>query len=517
MAKKKKTEKKETDITELLKYAHISSAGDIIDQQIVDALEVNYMPYAMSVILSRAIPEIDGLKPSHRKLLYTMYKMNLLNGARTKSANIVGQTMRLNPHGDASIYETMVRLARGNEALLHPYIDSKGNFGKAYSRDMAYAASRYTEVKLSPICAEIFADIDKDTVEFVDNSPYIPICVLMRRNRNDILFLCRPYKRGSVMDRFEEQYKEELKSKYLGYLLAYTANVSGKYAKGSDDILDLINRSKEDSYISSLNISMLKSFNLDFSKEAGGKYAHQAQFLKYLLDKSDSYDFDVDSVFAQMLNGVDISSYDEGALKTIKAQIITEIEHYQDAVRDKDYAGDINFEGNKLVGDLMAMQSIAGNAEVMKRSTSFSPDNFDIPSEYYDYSPLNNVVDNMMIGGFNTSDYMYSQITDLFQRNPEAIRTFPLEAKEKSSFCKLLMEKKKKMPDNSKIQEYLSDVSQKMGVSESDVLGYYDMYYSKERKKGDYSKQMIQYLMQTHMNEMNMNNNANLEDSGPVM
>ena len=310
---------------------------------------------------------------------------------------------------------------------------------------------------------------------------------------------------------------DELKSKYLGYLLAYTANVSGKYAKGSDDILDLINRSKEDSYISSLNISMLKSLNLDFSKEAGGKYAHQAQFLKYLLDKSDSYDFDVDSVFAQMLNGVDISSYDEGALKTIKAQIITEIEHYQDAVRDKDYAGDINFEGNKLVGDLMAMQSIAGNAEVMKRSTSFSPDNFDIPSEYYDYSPLNNVVDNMMIGGFNTSDYMYSQITDLFQRNPEAIRTFPLEAKEKSSFCKLLMEKKKKMPDNSKIQEYLSDVSQKMGVSESDVLGYYDMYYSKERKKGDYSKQMIQYLMQTRMNEMNMNNNANLEDSGPVM
>lgn len=169
MAKKKKTEKKETDITELLKYAHISSAGDIIDQPIVDALEVNYMPYAMSVILSRAIPEIDGLKPSHRKLLYTMYKMNLLNGARTKSANIVGQTMRLNPHGDASIYETMVRLARGNETLLCPFVDSKGNFGKAYSRDMHYAAARYTEAKLEPVCSELFGDIDKNTVDFVDN------------------------------------------------------------------------------------------------------------------------------------------------------------------------------------------------------------------------------------------------------------------------------------------------------------------------------------------------------------
>ncbi|MCH5325231.1 MAG: topoisomerase IV [Eubacterium sp.] len=127
------------------------------------------MPYAMSVIMSRALPEIDGFKPAHRKLLYTMYKMGLLNGARTKSANIVGQTMKLNPHGDSAIYETMVRLARGNEALLHPYIDSKGNFGKAYSRDMSYAASRYTEAKLDPICAEIFADIDKDIVDFVPN------------------------------------------------------------------------------------------------------------------------------------------------------------------------------------------------------------------------------------------------------------------------------------------------------------------------------------------------------------
>ncbi len=149
--------------------AYIENAGVVIDQTITDTLEKNYMPYAMSVIVSRAIPEIDGFKPSHRKLLYTMYKMNLLTGARTKSANVVGQTMRLNPHGDAAIYETMVRLARGNEALLHPYVDSKGNFGKAYSRDMAYAASRYTEVKLDPICAELFSDIDKDTVEMVDN------------------------------------------------------------------------------------------------------------------------------------------------------------------------------------------------------------------------------------------------------------------------------------------------------------------------------------------------------------
>ncbi|MBE6904516.1 MAG: topoisomerase IV [Ruminococcaceae bacterium] len=140
-----------------------------IEQQITRTLEENYMPYAMSVIISRAIPEIDGFKPSHRKLLYTMYKMGLINNARTKSANVVGQTMKLNPHGDQAIYETMVRLSRGHQALLHPFVDSKGNFGKAYSRDMAYAASRYTEVKLDPICTELFADIDKDTVEFVDN------------------------------------------------------------------------------------------------------------------------------------------------------------------------------------------------------------------------------------------------------------------------------------------------------------------------------------------------------------
>ncbi|MEA5082600.1 MAG: DNA gyrase subunit A [Lachnospiraceae bacterium] len=141
----------------------------IYQQNITDTLELNYMPYAMSVIVSRAIPEIDGFKPSHRKLLYTMYKMGLLNGARTKSSNVVGQTMHLNPHGDGAIYETLVRLTEGNSALLLPFIDSKGNFGKQYSRDMAYAAPRYTEVKLSPICAEIFNDIDKNTVEFVDN------------------------------------------------------------------------------------------------------------------------------------------------------------------------------------------------------------------------------------------------------------------------------------------------------------------------------------------------------------
>ena len=138
-------------------------------QNITDTLELNYMPYAMSVIVSRALPEIDGFKPAHRKLLYTMYKMGLLNGARTKSTNVVGQTMKLNPHGDQTIYETMVRLTRGNEALLHPFIDSKGNFGKQYSRDMAFAASRYTEVKLDTICNEIFKDIDKDTVDMVDN------------------------------------------------------------------------------------------------------------------------------------------------------------------------------------------------------------------------------------------------------------------------------------------------------------------------------------------------------------
>ena len=143
--------------------------GSTTEQAISETLEINYMPYAMSVIVSRAIPEIDGFKPSHRKLLYTMYKMGLLSGGRTKSANIVGQTMQLNPHGDAAIYETMVRLAKGNETLLPPFVDSKGNFGKVYSRDMAYAASRYTEAKLDPICAEIFRDIDSDTVDMVDN------------------------------------------------------------------------------------------------------------------------------------------------------------------------------------------------------------------------------------------------------------------------------------------------------------------------------------------------------------
>ena len=149
--------------------AVIENAGVMVEQPITETLEKNYMPYAMSVILSRAIPEIDGFKPSHRKLLYTMYKMGLLTSARTKSANVVGQTMRLNPHGDAAIYETLVRLSRGYEALLYPYVDSKGNFGKVYSRDMAYAASRYTEVKLEKICQELFSDIDKDTVDFVDN------------------------------------------------------------------------------------------------------------------------------------------------------------------------------------------------------------------------------------------------------------------------------------------------------------------------------------------------------------
>ena len=149
--------------------AHILGAGEVVEQYITETLETNYMPYAMSVILSRAIPEIDGFKPSHRKLLYTMYKMGLLSGGTIKSANIVGRTMQLNPHGDVPIYETMVRLTRGNEALLHPYIQSKGNFGKAYSRNMQCAASRYTEAKLEPIAAELFADIDKDTVDFVDN------------------------------------------------------------------------------------------------------------------------------------------------------------------------------------------------------------------------------------------------------------------------------------------------------------------------------------------------------------
>lgn len=148
---------------------YIEGAGEVVEEKIVSTLEENFMPYAMSIILSRAIPEIDGFKPSHRKLLYTMYKMGLLGATRTKSANIVGQTMKLNPHGDAAIYDTMVRLSRGYEALLHPFVDSKGNFGKFYSRDMAWAASRYTEAKLDPICNELFRDIDKDTVDFVDN------------------------------------------------------------------------------------------------------------------------------------------------------------------------------------------------------------------------------------------------------------------------------------------------------------------------------------------------------------
>ena len=165
MAKKKQEPSKKKVNTEGVVGLH----GSTTEQPISETLEINYMPYAMSVIVSRAIPEIDGFKPSHRKLLYTMYKMGLLTGGRTKSANIVGQTMHLNPHGDAAIYETMVRLARSNETLLHPFVDSKGNFGKVYSRDMAYAASRYTEAKLEPICAELFRDIDSDTVDMVDN------------------------------------------------------------------------------------------------------------------------------------------------------------------------------------------------------------------------------------------------------------------------------------------------------------------------------------------------------------
>ncbi|MBQ9922588.1 MAG: topoisomerase IV, partial [Clostridia bacterium] len=158
MARKAKNSKITEEITPAI----------VVDQPIVSTLEENYMPYAMSVIISRAIPEIDGFKPSHRKLLYTMYKMGLLNGNRTKSANVVGQTMKLNPHGDAAIYETMVRLTRGNEALLHPFVDSKGSFGKQYSK-MAYAASRYTEVKLESICNEIFNGIDRDSVDMIDN------------------------------------------------------------------------------------------------------------------------------------------------------------------------------------------------------------------------------------------------------------------------------------------------------------------------------------------------------------
>ena len=167
MAKKKTTEDK--PIRHVADPNVMGLRGATVRQLITETLDANYMPYAMSVIVSRAIPEIDGFKPAHRKLLYTMYKMGLLTGSRTKSANIVGQTMRLNPHGDAAIYDTMVRLSKGHEALLHPFVDSKGNFGKVYSRDMAYAASRYTEAKLSPICAELFRDLDNDAVDFVEN------------------------------------------------------------------------------------------------------------------------------------------------------------------------------------------------------------------------------------------------------------------------------------------------------------------------------------------------------------
>lgn len=166
MARKKKSKE---SAAEPKIQGYIAGAGEIVEEKIASTLQENFMPYAMSIIMSRAIPEIDGFKPSHRKLLYTMYKMGLLGSTRTKSANIVGQTMKLNPHGDAAIYDTMVRLSRGYEALLHPFVDSKGNFGKFYSRDMAWAASRYTEAKLDPICNELFNDIDKDTVDFVDN------------------------------------------------------------------------------------------------------------------------------------------------------------------------------------------------------------------------------------------------------------------------------------------------------------------------------------------------------------
>lgn len=168
MAKKSKKDIG-SSLRQLDDKTHIFGAGEVVDQKIVDTIENNFMPYAMSVIMSRAIPEIDGFKPSHRKILYMMYKMGLLTGARAKSAKIVGQVMQLNPHGDVAIYDTMVRLSKGYEALLHPYVDSKGNFGKAFSRDMMWAASRYTEAKLEKICAELFADIDKDTVDMVDN------------------------------------------------------------------------------------------------------------------------------------------------------------------------------------------------------------------------------------------------------------------------------------------------------------------------------------------------------------
>lgn len=168
MPRRRKDIKSETD-SHLNENVHIENAGTVKNEVITETIKSNFMPYAMSIILSRALPEIDGLKPSHRKLLYTMYNMGLLNGQTIKSANIVGRTMQLNPHGDASIYETLVRLSRGNESLLYPFVESKGNFGKAYSKNMMYAASRYTEAKLAPICTELFSDIDKDTVDFVDN------------------------------------------------------------------------------------------------------------------------------------------------------------------------------------------------------------------------------------------------------------------------------------------------------------------------------------------------------------
>lgn len=168
MPRRKKDAKSESS-SQMNENVHIENAGTVKNEVITETIKSNFMPYAMSIILSRALPEIDGLKPSHRKLLYTMYTMGLLNGQTIKSANIVGRTMQLNPHGDASIYETLVRLSRGNESLLYPFVESKGNFGKAYSKNMMYAASRYTEAKLAPICNELFSDIDKDTVDFVDN------------------------------------------------------------------------------------------------------------------------------------------------------------------------------------------------------------------------------------------------------------------------------------------------------------------------------------------------------------
>ena len=166
---KRKINKDEAKNQPLADNVHIKGAGSVQDEVITNTLTDNFMPYAMSIILSRAIPQIDGFKPSHRKLLYTMYNMGLLQSGTIKSANIVGRTMQLNPHGDAAIYETMIRLSRGNETLLYPYVDSKGNFGKAYSKNMVYAASRYTEAKLAPICHELFDDIKSDTVDFVDN------------------------------------------------------------------------------------------------------------------------------------------------------------------------------------------------------------------------------------------------------------------------------------------------------------------------------------------------------------